>query len=175
MDVPARHPLLANRSMGVILLAPFLERPPERCAEIKCLYHRAKQWRFSRLEVRWLFGPAVTCETELAAFNDPVQPGTDAALDELADCNTIVAAWGDEGDLLRALLWDRCWNVGRRLQQLSGKKLQSFGYTDGGYPAAPGQLYVRYMKLQPFRLEHFTYPPAFRGTSPLYPEPVSCA
>ena len=119
---------------------------------------------YGRLEVRWLFGISVTCGTELCSFADPVGPGTDAALDELARCSVIVAAWGDDGALLESAFWDRCWIVGSRLERLAGRQLQCIGYDECGYPASPSQLLVEYQKLQPFTVERFTFPPGLRGT-----------
>ena len=175
VDVPVSHPLRRQRSLGVVLLAPRAGRSPERMTDVRSLVVRAREWGYGRLEIRWLFGVGVTCGTELASFADPVGPGTDAALDELAACTVIVAAWGDDAALLEAIFWDRGWIVGRRLERLAGRPLQCIGHTEDGYPASPSQLLVRYQKLQPFTVEHFTYPPGLRGTARAPDRPRPCA
>ena len=90
-------------------------------------------------------------------------------------CSIIVAAWGDDAALLEALFWDRSWIVGRRLERLAGRQLQCIGHTEDGCPASPSQLLVNYQKLQPFTVEHFTYPPGLRGTprAPDRPRPIA--
>ena len=173
VDVPVAHPLRRQRSLGVVLLAPQAGRAPAAMADVKSLVVRARVWGFGRLEVRWLFGRSVTCGTELCSFDDPVGPGTDAALDELVRCSVMVAAWGDDAALLESTFWDRCWIVGRRLERLAGRKLQCIGHTEYGYPAAPSQMLVADQKLRPFTLQHFTFPPGLRGTDrdPTRPPP----
>ena len=89
--------------------------------DVRRLVVRAREWGYGRLEVRWLFGVSVTCGTELASFADPIGPGTDNALDELAASSVIVAAWGDDAALLEGVFWDRCWIVGRRLPRWAPK------------------------------------------------------
>ena len=137
---------------------------------------RARKWGYGRIEVRWLFGrPVKLSELDLAAFHDPIGPGTDEAIDELASCTDIVVAWSaPEVSLLDAMFWDRCWIVGRRLERLSGRRLKCIGHCDG-YPAAPSMLRVSASKLQPFELEFFTFPPSFRGTphDPFRPPPCA--
>ena len=164
VDIPVKNPLHRERSLGVVLLAPQFGCAPPAITDVKRLVTRARVWGYGRLEVRWLFGLSVTCGTELCSFADPVGPGTDAALDELAICSVIVAAWGDDGALLESTFWDRCWTVGSRLERLAGRQLQCIGYDECGYPASPSQLLVEYQKLQPFTVERFTFPPGLRGT-----------
>ena len=175
VDVPVPQSLRRQRSLGVVLLAPRAGRTPDRMTDVRRLVVRAREWGYGRLEVRWLFGLSVTCGTELASFADPIGPGTDAALDELAASSVIVAAWGDDAALLEGVFWDRCWIVGRRLERLACRPLQCIGFTEDGYPASPSQLSVRYQKLQPFTVEHFTYPPGLRGTARAPDRPRPCA
>ena len=164
VDIPVKDPLHRERTLGVVLLAPQFGCAPQAITDVKRLVTRARVWGYGRLEIRWLFGRSVTCGTELCSFADPVGPGTDAALDELARCSVIVAAWGDDGALLESAFWDRCWIVGSRLERLAGRQLQCIGYDECGYPASPSQLLVEYQKLQPFTVERFTFPPGLRGT-----------
>ena len=62
-----------------------------------------------------------------------------------------------------------------RSERLAGRQLQCIGHTEDGCPAPPSQLLVNYQKLQPFTVEHFTYPPGLRGTprAPDRPPPIA--
>ena len=137
-DVPVSHPLRRQRSLGVV---PF----------------------YGRLEVRWLFGLGVTCGTELASFADPVGPGTDAALDEIADAASSSRPGATTPRCSRPSSGTAPGSSAAVSSASPAASLQCIGHTEDGCPASPSQFLVNHQKLQPFTVEHFTYPPGLRG------------
>ena len=175
--VPLSHPLLLDRVLGVVLLAPSTRYSADQDPDVIAAVPHARRFGYATVEVRWLFGVPVTCAMQLASFADPIQPDTDEALDELSRCHVVVAAWGADGALLDALLWDRVWAVGTRLQRLSGRGLQCLDH-DGGYPSSPSEVPSRVARLRPFPLERIASsacpdtPDTFGGSATSLPFPA---
>ena len=175
--VPLRHPLLLDRVLGVVLLAPSTRYSAEQDPDVVAAARHARRFGYATVEVRWLFGVPVTCAMQLASFADPVQPHTDEALDELSRCDVVLAAWGADGALLDALFRDRVWAVGSRLQKLSGRALQCLDH-DGGYPSSPADVSARVARLRPFPLERIPSsacpdtPDTFGGSANSLPFPA---
>ena len=177
VPVAARHPLLRDRVLGVVLLAPSTGYSADEDPDVLAMVPHARHFGYGVVEVRWLFGVPVTCAIQLASFADPVQPDTDEALDEPSRCHVVVAAWGADGALLDALLWDRVWAVGTRLQRMSGRGLQCLDH-DGGYPSSPSEVSSRVARLRPFPLERIPSsacldtPDTFGGSTNSLPFPA---
>jgi hypothetical protein len=95
----------------------------------------AKAWGFGGIAVRNIFALRATDPRELYKSDDPVGPGNDEAICDLAGlCPLIVAAWGVHGGLR---------NRGRQVCELlagAGAEVVCLGVTKDGHPKHP--LYV---------------------------------
>ena len=93
----------------------------------------ARRWGYSTLHVANLFAFRATSPADLKMASDPIGPGNDRYLVELAERSGVrVAAWGVHGELMGRN------NAVKRLVGRLG--LKALGFTKAGHPRHP--LYV---------------------------------
>lgn len=104
----------------------------------------AMRWGFGSMEIGNLFAFRATDPDDMKAARDPIGPGNDDALRDIAyDADLVVCAWGAGGDFM-----DRDEHVIAKLRRLH--ELHAIAFTGNDMPRHP--LYLRAaLDPQPFR------------------------
>lgn len=127
------NPLHPEPTVLFVMLNPSTADEREDDPTIRRCIGFARSWGAGRLRVVNLFAARATDPREMKAMDDPVGPGNDQWIaHEIANAETVVAAWGTHGAYR-----DRAADV---MAMLPGVDWQCLGTTKDGHPRHP--LYV---------------------------------
>ena len=142
-----RRQWAAGPKIGFILLNPSTADETLDDPTIRRCIGFAKAWGYGGLVLGNLFGLRSTDPRVLRSVADPVGPGNDDALVEIAreaNGRRVICGWGNHG-----ASWGRSIEA-RRLLAANGARLEALALTGAGEPGHP--LYLR-ADLKPFPLE----------------------
>lgn len=132
-----RHWGPGQRRLGFVMLNPSTATELQNDPTVERCERRARALGFDGFSVANIFAYRATDPKVMRAAPDPVGPGNDAAIAELAaEVDVLVCAWGSHGAHL-----GRGATVTQNLRGL-GRSLHHLGLTTNGAPKHP--LYIGY-------------------------------